>query len=204
VTEAREAQDRLILAQQQLSALNHELEKLAHTDALTGLANRRRLLARLEEEWARGTRHARPLSLLLIDLDRFKLVNDTYGHLVGDRVLATAGHALATLVRPTDLPARYGGEELALLLPETDQAGACEAARRVRRALGELLHADDAGGRFKVTASVGVATALGGELAPGELLSRADGALYHAKASGRDGASRASTTGDGFERFDPA
>ncbi len=204
VTEAREAQDRLIQAQQQLRALNDELEKLAHTDALTGLANRRRLLARLDDECARATRHARPLALLLIDLDRFKLINDTHGHLVGDRVLEAVGHALAALVRPTDVPARYGGEELALLLPETDLAGACEAARRVRRALGALRHGNDGGQHFQVTASVGVATLARAGAAPGDLLSQADGALYHAKASGRDGASRSSATGRGFERFDPA
>lgn len=202
VTEAREAQDRLVRAEQQLRALNEELEKLAHTDALTGLANRRRLLARLDDEWTRARRHARPLALLLIDLDRFKQVNDARGHLVGDRVLEATGRTLAGLVRPADLAARYGGEELALLLPETDMAGACEVARRVRRALGALHHDDDAGQRFQVTASVGAATLAQHVGDARALLARADGALYHAKASGRDAASR--DTGTGFERFDPA
>jgi diguanylate cyclase (GGDEF)-like protein len=202
VTEAREAQDRLLLAQQQLRALNRELEQLAHTDALTGLANRRRLLSRLEEEWARARRHDRPVSLLLVDLDHFKRVNDTRGHLVGDRVIEATGRALAALVRPEDLPARHGGEELALLLPETDLSGACDVARRVRRALGGLRHVDDAGQPFSVTASVGVATLLARAGEPRDLLARADAALYHAKSSGRDGASRATETGS--ERFDPA
>ncbi len=194
VTDEREAQERLLEAQR-------ELEKLAHTDALTGLANRRRLLARLDEEWERARRHGRPVSLLLLDLDRFKQVNDTRGHLVGDRVLESAGRALRALVRPQDLPARYGGEELAVLLTETDLEGACEAARRVHRALGELRHVDDAGRSFQVTVSVGVAALRPREATPRELIARADAALYHAKAHGRDGVSRA--TDAGAERLEP-
>ncbi len=195
VTDARQAQDRLLEAQQQLSALNRELEKLAHTDALTGLANRRLLLARLEEEWARARRRDRPIALLLIDFDHFKRVNDTHGHLVGDRVLEAAGQTLAALVRPEDLPARYGGEELALLLPETDLDGACDAARRVRDALRGLPHVDDLGQPFRVTVSVGIAVLQARAGASRDLMARADAALYHAKANGRDGLSRAVEAG---------
>ncbi len=198
VTEAREAQERLMQAQEQLSALNRELEKLAHTDALTGLANRRHLLSRLEEEWARARRGDRQVALLFVDFDHFKRVNDTHGHLVGDRVLESAGRALQALVRPADLPARYGGEELALLLPETDLEGACEVARRVRQALRALPHVGHDGSPFHVTVSIGIAALPVRVGTSRDLMARADAALYHAKANGRDGLSRA--VGDAFER----
>jgi GGDEF domain-containing protein len=119
VTRERAAQQALLDLQRRLEDANRELERVAHTDMLTGLANRRLLLARLEMEFSRARRHGTPLALLLIDLDRFKQVNDTRGHLVGDAVLRTTGAALRELTRPEDIPARYGGEELALLLTDT-------------------------------------------------------------------------------------
>ncbi len=195
VTAEREAQDRLLAAQRELHALNQELDRLAHTDALTGLANRRQLMARGAEEWSQARRHGRPLSLVLLDLDHFKAVNDTHGHATGDRVLEGVGRALPPLLRDADLAARYGGEEIAVLLPETDAAGAADVARRVVAALRELPLHDDAGGPLRVTVSAGMATldGTGGELQ--ELFRQADAALYHVKATGRDGVGRTTPTG---------
>lgn len=199
VTEEREAQNRLLEAQNELRELNRELERLAHTDALTGLSNRRHFLARLDAEWARAERYDRPFSLMILDLDHFKQVNDTRGHLTGDRVIEAAGRALTALVRPSDVAARYGGEELAVLLTETDLDGASETARRITERFRGLVHRDDAGNDFQVTISIGVATIEPEDATPRDLISRADAALYHAKQSGRDGASRA--TASGIERL---
>ena len=157
-TAEREAEQALLETQQRLQRANEELDRMAHTDALTGLANRRALRARLDEEIARARRNGTPLALLMIDLDRFKQVNDRHGHLTGDAVLNAAGVALRAVKRHADVAARYGGEELALLVPDSDAAGACGIAARVRRALSELAFHDAAGGEFRVTCSVGVAT----------------------------------------------
>lgn len=177
-------------AQAELARLNAQLEVLAHTDALTGLPNRRRLMQRLEEEVARSRRYGSPLSVLLADLDHFKRINDTRGHTVGDQVLTRCGEALSALLRPADLAARCGGEEFAVILPETHLEGAIEAALRMQQRLRALEHLDAARGEtFQVTWSMGVV-----ELGPGApsgetLLTRADAALYHTKATGRDGVS---------------
>jgi diguanylate cyclase (GGDEF)-like protein len=185
-TAEREAEIALLEAQQRLQQANEELDRMAHTDALTGLANRRLLLMRIDEEIARAQRSGSPLALLMIDLDHFKRVNDRHGHLAGDAVLAAAGMALRALKRPSDVAARYGGEELALLVPDADRAAAGAVAARVRRMLGELVHRDAGGAEFRVTASVGVAV-LGDEVSDASsLIARADAALYGAKDAGRD------------------
>ncbi len=147
VTRERAAQQTLLDVQRRLEEANRELERVAHTDMLTGLANRRLLLARLEMEFSRARRHGTPLALLLIDLDRFKQVNDTRGHLVGDAVLRATGAELRALTRPEDIPARYGGEELALLLTDTGADGARTAALRVWQQLRAIEHEDPADGR---------------------------------------------------------
>jgi diguanylate cyclase (GGDEF)-like protein len=185
-TREREAQIALRLAQQRLEQVNAELERMAHSDALTGLANRRLLLTRLDEEIARAQRSGAPLALLMIDLDDFKQVNDSRGHLAGDAVLEAAGALLRSLKRPADVAARYGGEELSLLLTDTDEAGARAAATRVRLALRALTHRDTAGASFRITTSVGVALLQADETSANELINRADAALYAAKKAGRD------------------
>jgi len=187
VTREREAQQTLLDVQRRLEEANRELERVAHTDMLTGLANRRLLLARLDMEFSRARRHGTPLALLLIDLDRFKQVNDTRGHLVGDAVLRATGAELRALTRPEDIPARYGGEELALLLTDTGTDGARTAALRVWQHLRSLEHEDPAtGGTFRVSCCIGVALLDLTDAEANDLIARADAALYAAKAGGRD------------------
>lgn len=186
VTRERADQAELQAAQTSLRTLNVELERLARTDPLTGLANRRRLLEEFDREWARSLRTGQPLSLLLLDLDHFKRVNDDHGHLVGDKVLETVGGILAALVRPQDLPARFGGEELAVLFTNTDLASATIASERLLEGIRSHQHADDAGELFHVTTSGGLARRETWDQVPRDLLARADHALYEAKGAGRD------------------
>ncbi len=186
VTGERADQAELQAAQASLRTLNVELERLARTDPLTGLANRRRLLEELDREWARSVRSGQPLSLLLLDLDHFKRVNDEHGHLVGDTVLESVGGILAALVRPQDLPARFGGEELAVLFTNTDLASATIASERLLEGIRSHQHADDAGVLFHVTTSGGLARRETWDQTPRDLLARADRALYEAKGAGRD------------------
>ncbi len=197
-TSEQHAQRILLETQQRLQSANAELERMAHTDALTGLANRRLLLSRLEEEYARARRHGSSLALLMIDLDHFKQVNDTRGHLAGDRVLETIGALLRALKRPVDVAARYGGEEFALLLTDTDEAGAHAAAKRVHETLRSVDHSDAEGREFRVTSSVGVAMLEAQDPNGEALIARADQALYAAKGAGRDRVYRAR-----HDRFEP-
>ena len=156
------------------------LVALATTDPLTGLANHRAFRERLLAECARAERSGGPLALVMIDLDRFKRVNDTHGHQAGDEVLRGVARRLASCARRADVPARIGGEELAWLLPDTGLDAAVEAAERLRLAIRGVPFR--AVGR--VTASLGVAV-LGSE-GPDDLVRRADLALYRAKEGGRD------------------
>ncbi len=164
-----------------------ELEELSLRDALTQLYNRRELQLRLSTELDRASRHDEPLSLLMIDIDHFKAVNDRHGHLVGDATLRSVARVLLADVRPSDLVARYGGEEFVVLLPETTAAGAGLIAERIRRRIAQtpLHEGDDA--PLAVTVSIGVAAhpehGGGDGLA---LLRAADRALYAAKSGGRN------------------
>mgnify|MGYP002784713389 CR=1 FL=1 len=157
------------------------LVELARTDPLTGLANRRAFDERLAAELARARREGSPLSLALVDLDRFKRVNDVHGHAVGDEVLREVARRLRDVARATDVVARLGGEELAWLLPGTGLDAAMEAAERLRAG----IRGTPVGRAGRQTASIGIAEAAPGDL-PGDLLRRADGALYRAKDGGRD------------------
>jgi diguanylate cyclase (GGDEF)-like protein len=173
-------------------ALEEKLAALALTDGLTGLANRRGFDEALNREWKHTLRRGSAISLLLLDLDYFKQFNDSYGHQVGDDCLRTVAATLRATVRESDVAARYGGEELAVILPDTHSAAAVELAERFRaavEALGLTHSANSEGGGF-ATVSVGVATALsrdGGTIAmPEGLLLSADLALYKAKHEGRN------------------
>jgi diguanylate cyclase (GGDEF)-like protein len=173
----------------QLEVANAELEKLSLVDALTGVANRRRLDGALELEWRRLARGERPLSLALLDVDCFKAYNDALGHLEGDRCLRRIGELLRSAVqRAGDLAARYGGEEFAILLTETEAEEAILFADRLRAELADMALPHPASTVAPhVTASVGVATRVprrGGT--PVELVAAADFALYEAKRAGRN------------------
>jgi diguanylate cyclase (GGDEF)-like protein len=157
----------------------------ASTDSLTGLANRRMLDEELVLEWRRADRVGDSLAFVLLDLDNFKQVNDTYGHQAGDAVLRAVGQVLRGGVRQVDLAGRYGGEEFALILPETDLRGALKLAERLRAALETTPVELPDGKTLEVTASFGVA--LKDELpSADELVAVADGALYAAKRAGKN------------------
>ena len=169
--------------------INEELQRLATLDGLTQIANRRRFDEYLESEWQRLKREQLSLSLILLDVDFFKLYNDTYGHLGGDDCLRQLASALKNIVkRPADLVARYGGEEFTIILPNTEIQGAIYVAQTIRQAVRDLAipHAQS---RVcdRVTVSLGVVSIVpNSEISPPDLINAADKALYVAKQQGRD------------------
>lgn len=176
-------------AETNLLAMTKQLEKLAITDGLTRLLNRRGFDQAIEREVARARRSDTPISLLLVDVDRFKLYNDRYGHLKGDECLQMVGKVLSKVVkRPVDVVARYGGEEFAVLLPDTNINGAFHVAENLRKAVRNLEQPHEASDKGQVTVSLGVATIEGidPQISTRMLVARADEALYLAKGGGRD------------------
>jgi diguanylate cyclase (GGDEF)-like protein/PAS domain S-box-containing protein len=169
-------------------ALRAELETLAATDPLTGIANRRKFMTSLQSELGRSVRYSHPVSLIVLDIDHFKTVNDTYGHDTGDEVIKGVADTIQVGTRKdVDLPARIGGEEFAVLLPETDLDRAFVFAERVRKGIEEtmVLHK---GNEIGVTVSIGIAGApfAVGRDSPDDLYARADQALYSSKGGGRN------------------
>ena len=166
------------------------LELLALTDPLTQTLNRRALVERLTAELERARRYSLMLSILVVDLDHFKAVNDTYGHLIGDEVLRAVARTLQREARTVDIVARYGGEEFVVVLPETGEEGAVAVAERIRQKVAEYpAQIGEQRDRLKVTVSIGVATATATSTrvnAPDDLIAGADEALYRAKAQGRN------------------
>ncbi|MEU8076391.1 diguanylate cyclase [Catellatospora citrea] len=183
--ELRELADALNVMAERIAHRRAVLVDLATTDPLTGLPNRRALRTGLDRELDHARRHVTPLSLILLDLDHFKAINDEHGHLGGDAVLRRVAEILKAQLRSTDLAARHGGEEFAVLLPDTPNDAAKRTAERVRAALSAApieLH----GRSVKVTASLGVVAYPEHGLTTEELVRRADAALYNAKRAGRD------------------
>jgi diguanylate cyclase (GGDEF)-like protein len=171
---------------QELAEANEKLYQLAITDPLTGLHNRRHFFELANLEIAAAQRYERPLSVMMMDLDHFKNVNDTYGHLAGDQVLKAFAKRTLECVREVDVIGRYGGEEFALLLPNTDLSAAVEMGERLRLAISAApVHTEEAD--IPVTVSIGATQyPFGSELTSDALFDRADQALYEAKKGGRN------------------
>jgi diguanylate cyclase (GGDEF)-like protein len=164
--------------------LHHVVRRQAITDELTGLVNRRRFMEALDSEIARTQRLGSSLSLLLADLDDFKRINDRFGHPAGDDALRAFADVLRAHLREIDLAGRLGGEEFAVLLPETDLAGALAVAERLRKHVGSRPLMREQGRAIRITASIGVAEYESGDR--DELLRCADAGLYRAKQAGKD------------------
>lgn len=172
--------------QEEIKQKNIILETLAITDGLTGAYNHRYFYKRLVEEFERAKRYRIPLSLIMIDIDFFKKINDTYGHLVGDSVLVDLANLLKINIRKHDIFARYGGEEFAIILPHTNRDGAEKEAERIRKAVEshKFSHINKAG---EITISLGCVTYPDVDVEKSEdLVKLADSALYNAKSSGRN------------------
>ncbi|MFB0934282.1 MAG: diguanylate cyclase [Propionivibrio sp.] len=167
----------------ELVNLNEELRIQARFDALTGLANRRHFLERLDGELHRSARFGLPCSLAILDIDHFKSVNDQFGHAAGDAVLRTFAQTLGQCVRNSDLAARFGGEEFAVLMPQTSVDGATELAERIR---GAVQDASVSSGESILRVSVSIGVAQWSGETPEQLIARADDAMYAAKSAGRN------------------
>jgi len=163
-----------------------DLMRTALVDQLTTLGNRRLFDQRFAEEVARSRRYSEPLSLIMIDLDRFKDINDRYGHVTGDEVLAAVGVLLRDSLRVSDVAARYGGDEFAVILPGTTKTEAWVVAEKIRSELQGMQLQASAGHELMIRGSLGVASFNADYEAPIQLLEAADAALYRAKHSGRD------------------
>ena len=165
------------------SLRDHVLEErlLARTDSLTELFGRRAFLETLEHDLALAQRRNGAISLAYIDLDEFKTVNDTYGHLEGDRLLRTIGRVLRHSARRTDTAARLGGDEFALILPDTDSDGAHEVVRNLRKKFEEAFLSTG----FKISCSIGVVTCVDATLSPERAIAAADELMYHVKRTGK-------------------
>ncbi|TAK37171.1 MAG: GGDEF domain-containing protein [Chloroflexota bacterium] len=173
------------LAVAEASEDRRKLRELSRTDGLTGLPNYRWFRETLETEFLRSRRYGHETSLILADVDRFKAVNDTYGHQVGNHILRDLALILRRAVRDVDFPARIGGDEFAVLLPETSEEEAVAVAKRVQRAVRDTTFAALYGLPLHVGVSLGVATYPVDASTPDELIAKADAALYAAKRSGR-------------------
>ena len=164
---------------------SEELEKKLNQDQLTGAFNRRAYDKRIENEMARFLRYGTCFSLLLIDVDKFKRINDNYGHSIGDRCLQEIIKRTLPLLRKNDMLARYGGDEFLVIMPETDKEGARKAAEKIRQTIEkiEFIYKKD---KVKVTVSIGVTQAKPGDQKPQQVFERSDMAVYQAKEQGRN------------------
>jgi diguanylate cyclase (GGDEF)-like protein len=173
------------LARREETRVQSELHRLASTDSLTGVYNRRRLLELAGDAFYRFRRYDRPFSILVMDLDDFKLINDTYGHQQGDAVLVEFVRSVTEEKREGDALGRMGGDEFCLVLPESNKDAAMTLAERLIQRTNELV-LDDGRGPMRVTVSIGISQAVDGDTSLDPLYARADAALYRAKNSGRN------------------
>lgn len=170
----------------ELEKTRAELFQIATRDSLTQVYNRRFFMERLEEESARAERQNRHLSIMMIDVDEFKTINDRHGHLKGDQVLVAIAQTCANMLRPYDILARFGGEEFVVLMPNTTLWQACEIAERIRIAVAEVHLNQITENPVKVTVSLGIGQVEAGDLGFRAMLNRADAAMYQAKRDGRN------------------
>ncbi|WP_373181898.1 diguanylate cyclase [Halomonas campaniensis] len=181
---------RLVGVQQDISerrAMAERLEALAMTDTLTGLPNRRHFMQVMDYQYGRVKRHLELLvCVLMLDIDHFKCVNDTYGHAAGDAVLQAFAKAIGMQLRETDIAGRLGGEEFAVVLPDTDAAGGCHVAEKLRQAVEAMRVTLEDGTVVQITTSLGLTLMHAGDTRPDGALARADSALYRAKREGRN------------------
>lgn len=171
---------------QELQEARAKIEAMAETDELTGLPNRRCLIRRLDDEIKRAERYGQPLSILILDIDHFKSVNDSHGHQAGDAVLVEAANLLSSMSRETDFIGRYGGEEFLAVLGQTGLEGSRLMAERIREAMADHTFNLGNGKTISKTFSVGAATWHHGEDTDDRIIARADAALYEAKEGGRN------------------
>jgi diguanylate cyclase (GGDEF)-like protein len=179
----------IIDRRQAMLALEHALAGLreeALTDPLTGLYNRRYLWEFLRREWVRARRAGQPLSVIMLDLDHFKRINDSFGHQAGDYVLAAVAGLLRNQIRSSDIVCRYGGEEFALVLPDASYESVRQRAEEIRSAIKQLELTYQGIALGRITASLGIALFPNHADGPDDLITAADAALYEAKSTGRD------------------
>jgi diguanylate cyclase (GGDEF)-like protein len=186
INELKERESALNAQIEKSKTLENQLRELANTDPLTGLPNRRAFLERLETEFRRVGRYGGRLSVIMMDIDSFKSINDVHGHSFGDKVIARIAVAAASALRTSvDLIGRLGGEEFAVLLPATGVEGAGECAERMRHAVADIPF-ETGGESVRITASFGIAAMAVDDGQGSDVVSRADSALYRAKAAGRN------------------
>lgn len=170
----------------ELQRMTEQLLHMSQTDPLTGIANRRVFMGRLEEEYRRAQRYGHQLSVLMLDLDHFKQINDRYGHATGDKVLTEFVRVVTPEIRASDCFARMGGEEFTIVLPQSSLHSARQLAQRLCQAVAALIFDSPQGGTFGVTVSIGVATLCDSDSSPEQLIIRSDRCLYAAKSEGRN------------------
>jgi diguanylate cyclase (GGDEF)-like protein len=168
-----------------MALLVEEEQHAATTDPLTGIMNRRALLSALDMEQTRSGRHGYPMSLLMLDVDHFKAINDQFGHAMGDRVLASLGRLLVNQLRNIDFVGRWGGEEFVAVLSGADERSAHVIAERIRSAVEKMEVSDEKRGAIPVRVSIGIACLQPND-ATRDLIERADRAMYQAKSTGRN------------------
>ncbi len=182
-----EATRKLSILNVQLSDSNRKLEEMTLTDDLTGLYNMRFMLQFLEKQFELTERYSRPFSIMMVDLDHFKSVNDTNDHLVGSAAIKSIGRVIEVTTRKSDIKARYGGDEYIVAMPETDESAARLAGERLRKAISECELAGNDGATFKITASIGLASfEKGRHKTYTDLVKDADSAMYSSKENGRN------------------